>query len=71
MISNVKFIKMSNRIAIKMWMNEAYDHEEGYYEIAHIKLSKSGASFMDDIDLDEIQAILKEYTNRNRKWINW
>ena len=42
-----------------MYFPGACDHEEGYYEMAHIKLSKSKASYMNDVDLDEVEAILK------------
>ena len=56
---DVKFVNKGTRISIQMFFPGAYDYEEGYYEIAHIKLSNSKASFMDDMDLDEVEAILK------------
>lgn len=53
-----KFQKQKNRIAILAWHPAGYDHDEGYYEIAHIKLSTSSKSIMRDWNLDELMSVL-------------
>ncbi|MEQ6206609.1 hypothetical protein [Enterococcus mundtii] len=53
-----KFQKQKNRIAILAWHPAGYDHDEGYYEIAHIKLSTSSKSIMCDWNLDELMSVL-------------
>lgn len=58
MKDDIRFIVRDKRISIQRWMSGAYDYEEGYYEIAYIKLSESKASFMDDVDLDEVKGML-------------
>jgi len=59
----LKFEKANNCIKILTWANSAYDHDEGYFEIASIKMSKSGNSYMNDWDLDEVLATLESNQN--------
>ena len=56
---DIRLDKYKDRVRILAWAPASYDHDDGYFEIAHIKLSKSKNSFMDDWDLDEILASLK------------
>ena len=60
MTNDIRLIVRNKRISIQKYSNGAYDHDAGYYEVAHIKLSKSKASFMDDIDLEEIKVMLNK-----------
>lgn len=55
---DVRYVVRGTRISIEQWFPGAYDHDEGYHEIAHIKLSQSKHSFMDCINLEEIKSIL-------------
>lgn len=55
----IKFRLRENRIAILVWSPAAYDHDDGYYEVAHIKMSKSKNSYMNDWNLDEVLANIK------------
>ena len=51
---DIKIDKYKDRIRILAWSPAAYDHDDGFFEVAHIKMSKSKNSFMDDWNLDEL-----------------
>lgn len=63
MKDDIRFVVRPTRISIQTWMSGSYDYEEGYYEIAHIKLSKSKASFMEDINLEKVKEMLIRHMN--------
>lgn len=64
MKDDIRFVIQPARISIQVWMVGSYDYGEGYHEIAYIKLSKSKASFMDDINLEEIKGIFNNLMNK-------
>lgn len=51
---DIKIDKYKDRIRILAWSPASYDHDDGFFEVAHIKMSKSKNSFMDDWNLDEL-----------------
>ncbi|WP_311924565.1 hypothetical protein [Enterococcus dongliensis] len=69
---DIKLDKYRDRIRILVWCPASYDHDDGYYEIAHIKMSKSENSYMEDWNLDELLANLQvrdtiaEFINRTK-----
>ena len=58
-MNNLKLVKHKKRIKILAYSPATYDHDDGWFEIANIKMSKSKNSFMDDWDLSELLASLK------------
>ena len=74
---DIKLDKYRDRIRILVWCPASYDHDDGYYEIAHIKMSKSENSYMEDWNLDELLANLQvrdtvaEFINRTKQFSNW
>ncbi|MBP1040383.1 hypothetical protein I6N95_05080 [Vagococcus sp. BWB3-3] len=60
MDKNVRYQIAPNkkRIMILAWVPAGHDHDEGWYEIGHVKLSSSKNSLMDDWNLEEIRANL-------------
>ena len=59
-MSDIQFRIKNNRIQILAWAPSGYDHDEGMFEIANIKLSNSRNSYMHDWNLDELLSLLKE-----------
>ena len=68
----IKLDRYKDRIRILEWCPASYDHDDGFYEIAHIKMSKSKNSYMGDWTLDELLANLQvrdnvaEFINRKK-----
>lgn len=53
---------MSNdkkRIIIEEWFQSSYSNDEGYYEIAHIKMRQTKSDLLRDLDIDELFAMIK------------
>ena len=49
-------------LAVEKWFNGHYDHDDGWYPVAYIKLSRSKRTYMDDYagNMDELFDLLKE-----------
>lgn len=56
---NLKLVEYKKRIQILAYSPAAYDHDDGWFEIANIKMSESKNSYMDDWNLGELLASLK------------
>ena len=52
----LKVVRDKKRIKILAYSTASYDHDDGWFEIANIKMSKSKNTFMDDWNLDELMA---------------
>lgn len=69
-MSDVQFriSKDKKRIDILTYFPASYDHDEGLFPVAHIKLSESTSSYMDDFrgDYEELLTLLQNNMNSIR-----
>lgn len=69
-MSDVQFriSKDKKRIDILTYFPASYDHDEGLFPVAHIKLSESTNSYMDDFrgDYEELLSLLQSHMNSIR-----
>ena len=63
----MKFQVKGDRVQILAWTPAGHDHDEGYHEVASIRLSKSKNSYMNDWSLDEVLANVQIKSHANNK----